>query len=380
MQHGYLEEDVRRERDLVCASPTLKDSAPVLIKDLWKAFPPSVGCSRTQKPQVAVCGLTAAIHKGEVFGLLGSNGAGKSTTLGILTSDIAPTSGEAYVNGFDITGTIPGGVVEARKRIGLCPQTDPLLDLMTGRETLRMFARLRGVPTSNVDATVRDLLRKLTLIPHADKTTESYSGGNKRKLSLGIASLVGDGGVLLIDECSSGLDPLARRKMWDLIEDLAVQRSAIITTHSMEEAEALSSRVGIMAHGQFIALGSIQHLKSKYLDGYSIDMSASPGTSEDEIDTVISEIVNKVLPGSHLNERHGRFLTFDMPRMSDLGLGTCFKRLQELKESARSPIESYSLSQCSLEQVFIKLVKKANERRSGEPQHENHEDSMIVNG
>ena len=107
---------------------------------------------------------------------------------------------------------------------------------MTGRETLAMFARLRGIPYDKIEEATNDLLTDLTLTPHADKVADSYSGGNKRKLSLGIASLVGDGGVLLIDECSSGLDPLARKKLWGLIERLAIQRSVIITTHSMEEA------------------------------------------------------------------------------------------------------------------------------------------------
>ena len=99
-----------------------------------------------------------------------------------------------------------------------------------------MFGRLRGIPVNRIDIVVDQLLDKLTLTPHADKPSESYSGGNKRKLSLGIAALVGQGGVLFIDECSSGLDPLARKKLWGLIEQLAETRSAIITTHSMEEA------------------------------------------------------------------------------------------------------------------------------------------------
>jgi ATP-binding cassette subfamily A (ABC1) protein 3 len=243
-----------------------------------------------------------------------------------------------------------------------------------------------------VDDVVNKLIDKLTLRAHADKKAESLSGGNKRKLSLGIASLVPQGGVLLIDEASSGLDPLARRRMWDLIEDLASRRSAIVTTHSMEEAgiafaiwttlnpsitlltfdeiimlfaEALCSRVGIMAHGQFIALGPVQHLKTKFLDGYSISLSCRADTPEHVIDFTVSDILNETIPGSKLTERHGRFLTFEIPRMSDLGLGTCFKSLEGLKESESSPIESYSLSQCSLEQVFIKLVKEANEREFG---------------
>ena len=114
-----------------------------------------------------------------------------------------------------------------------------LLDLMTGRETLRMFAKLRGVPRHSIETVVENLLGRLTLNPHADKQAGSYSGGNKRKLSLGIAALVGDGGVLLVDECSTGLDPLARRKLWSLIEDLSLNRSVVLTTHSMEEAGRL---------------------------------------------------------------------------------------------------------------------------------------------
>jgi len=107
-----------------------------------------------------------------------------------------------------------------------------LLDLMTGRETLTMFAKLRGIPSNEVDALVQDLLDRLTLTPHADKVTKAYSGGNKRKLSLGLA-LIGDPKVLLIDESSSGLDPLAKRRMWDLIEEAARSRSVILTTHSV---------------------------------------------------------------------------------------------------------------------------------------------------
>jgi len=103
---------------------------------------------------------------------------------------------------------------------------------MTGRETLTMFAKLRGIPSNEVDALVQDLLGRLTLTPHADKVTKAYSGGNKRKLSLGLA-LIGDPKVLLIDESSSGLDPLAKRRMWDLIEEAARSRSVILTTHSV---------------------------------------------------------------------------------------------------------------------------------------------------
>lgn len=284
------------------------------------------------------------------------NGAGKTTTLGVLTGDITPTSGQAFVAGHDVTGVAPGGVAMARKNIGFCPQVDPLIDLMTGRETLRMFGKLRGIPKERLEATVDELLDRLTLTPHADKVSQSYSGGNKRKLSLGVA-LIGDPRVLFIDEASSGMDPAARRHMWSLIEQVSQQRSVILTTHSMEEAEALCTRLGIMVKGQMLCLGTVQHLKSKYLDGYTIDVHVTSDASEAAIDSVVSTILSTTLPGSTVAERHGRFLKFDMSSVSAFGLGETFRRLQQVKD--RTPVENYSISQCSLEQVFIKLVDSA---------------------
>jgi ABC-type multidrug transport system fused ATPase/permease subunit len=150
LAEAAVNEDIKTEEEFVKGDANLHMSAPVVMRDLWKIYPPSVGvlggllasfkwficCCRPNRPNQegndervlprrAVRGLTAAVQKGETFGLLGSNGAGKTTTLGVLTGDIAPTSGEAYVGGHDITGVVPGGVAQARKNIGFCPQTDP---------------------------------------------------------------------------------------------------------------------------------------------------------------------------------------------------------------------------------------------------------------
>jgi ATP-binding cassette subfamily A (ABC1) protein 3 len=184
---------------------------------------------------------------------------------------MSPTSDQVYVAGHDVAGKERDGVTNARKNIGFCPQVDPLLDLMTGRETLTMFARLRGIPGDTVAKDVKEFLDRLTLTPHADKPAGTSSGGNKRKLSLGIA-LIADPQVLLIDEASSGLDPVAKRRMWNLFSEVSRERSVILSTHSMQEAEALCSRAGILSSGQLLALGSVQHLKSKYLDGFPIDI------------------------------------------------------------------------------------------------------------
>lgn len=276
--------------------------------------------------------------------------------MGLLSGDVSSTHGSAYIAGHNATGGSNAGVSEARRNIGFCPQKDPLLDLMTGRETLTMFARLRGVPSKQVKSLVDELLDRLTLTPHADKVTKAYSGGNKRKLSLGLA-LIGDPKVLLIDESSSGLDPLAKRRMWDLIEEAARSRSVILTTHSMQEAEALCTRVAIMVKGEFVCLGSVQHLKNKYLDGYSVDIFCKSSASDAVVDDVETEVLYS-LPGCRVSERHGRFLRFEVANVSCMGLGTCFRRLQEIKNNPDLHVENYSVSQCSLEHVFVKLVNK----------------------
>jgi len=388
-QTDELDADVAQEKEFVLEhKDELKTEASVLIVDLWKVFPPPTSvlgrflgyfrklwnCLRKQqtqeetskKPKKAVQGLSTQIMAGDTFGLLGVNGAGKTTTMAVLTGDTHPTSGEAYVAGYDVTGRTSGGVIEARKHIGFCPQIDPLLELMTARETLTMYGKLRGVPSNQLAQTVDDLIHALTLTPHADKAAGKYSGGNKRKLSLGIA-IIGDPKVLFIDEASSGMDPVARRKMWELISMIGEKRSVILTTHSMEEAEALCSRIGIMIAGQMKALGSVQHLKSSYLDGYTVDMQCKPDSHISLVDFAIEHVTNVVLPGSVLKERHGRFLRFDVQSISKgvdvdvgdkAGLGFMFGKLQEMKMDEKWNVENYSISQCTLEQVFIKLVKE----------------------
>jgi ATP-binding cassette, subfamily A (ABC1), member 3 len=280
-----LDDDVLAEERRVNENSTVfKKTAPIMYHNLWKVYPPSVGllgsimawlrqilwriyscccccCGKGAKPEEqrraylpkrAVRGVSTVVEKGETYALLGSNGAGKTSTLGVLTGDVSATSGQVYVAGHDATGKEErNGVTLARRHIGFCPQVDPLLDLMTARETLEMYGRLRGIPSRYIDGRVEHLLEQLSLTPHADKPSQNLSGGNKRKLSLGIA-LIGDPQVLLIDESSSGMDPLSKRRMWNLIAKVSKNKTVVVTTHSMEEAEALCTRAGIMAKGRLL--------------------------------------------------------------------------------------------------------------------------------
>jgi len=297
--------------------------------------------------------------------------------LGILTGDIRSTNGEAYVAGHDITGRTPGAVGKARRCMGFCPQIDPLLDLMTGRETLRMFGSLKGIPNLFLDETIDDLLDALSLSPHADKPSCTYSGGNKRKLSLGIA-IIGDPDVLFIDEASSGMDPVSSRKMWALINKISERRSVVLTTHSMEEAEALCTRVGIMTSGRMRCLGSVQHLKNKFLpgSGYTVDVMCESDVGSDVVDRLEREILDHAFRGSLVTERHGSFLRFDTPFQGNRGengdasrldLGNLFQLMQNLKEDPMFRIEDYSISQCTLEQVFLNLAKENDDQITQNP-------------
>jgi ATP-binding cassette subfamily A (ABC1) protein 3 len=153
---------------------------------------------------------------------------------------------------------------QAQQRMGYCPQFDALIDLLTGEETLYMFARLRGVNEDLIPQIVIALIELMNLKKHAKKPVYAYSGGNKRKLSAAV-SLIGDPAIVLLDEPTTGMDPKARRHFWNAIAQFRDHgKPIILTSHSMEECEALCTRLAIMVNGKFKCLGSIQHLKSKF--------------------------------------------------------------------------------------------------------------------
>lgn len=230
----------------------------VVLKDLTKVYG---GTSVT-----AVDHLCLGIPRGQCFGLLGINGAGKTTTFSMLTGDLSITEGTAFLDGYDIRTNLR----EVQQRIGYCPQFDALIERLTGREMLTMYAHLRGVPPEKVKDLVSTTIQHLHLSKWADKLCGDYSGGNKRKLSTAIA-LVGNPPIVFLDEPTTGMDPVARRFLWDsLMTVMKGGRSIVLTSHSMEECEALCTRLAIMVNGQFKCLGSTQHLKSRYGTGYTL--------------------------------------------------------------------------------------------------------------
>ncbi len=233
----------------------------ILIDKLRKVYPGG---------KVAVKGLSYGVQLGEVWGFLGINGAGKSSTLAMLTGAALPTSGTAQLAGYDVIQQQP----EVRRLLGYCPQFDALLELLTVREHLELYARIKGVPKDDVAATVETQLDDFDLRPYSNKLAGTLSGGNKRKLSVA-ACLIGNPPIVILDEPSTGMDPVARRAMWKVISRVATERkqcSIILTSHSMEEVEALCTRIGIMVGGRLRCVGSAQHLKAVHGQGYVSQM------------------------------------------------------------------------------------------------------------
>ena len=207
----------------------------------------------------ALQGLTLQVSEGELFGLLGPNGAGKSTTINILCGLLEPTAGTARVGGH----LLPREAREVKEIIGVCPQDFSIFPYLTGRENVLLFGELAGVPRKELRDRAAALLDRLGLDGEADRRVKGYSGGMKRRISLATA-LIGDPEIAFLDEPTTGLDPQSRHAVWEFIRTLKERRKTVVlTTHYMEEAEALCDRVAIIDHGKLIALGTPEELRTK---------------------------------------------------------------------------------------------------------------------
>lgn len=356
---------------------------------------------------VAVQDVTFGVTRGEVFALLGPNGAGKTTTISLIRGDLQPSNsaGDIFVENVSVVKQR----ALARSHLGVCPQFDAM-DQMTVLEHLRFYARIRGV--SDVDHNVNEVVRAVGLTPYGNRLAAKLSGGNKRKLSLGIA-LMGNPTVLLLDEPSSGMDAASKRIMWRTLAAVVPGRSLVLTTHSMEEADALATRAGIMAV-KMLALGTTEHLRRKYGNRYHVHLvhAASPHTTTEDMER-IRVWVHDTFPGAEVEQKtyHGQLrfsvpVSFSSSSSSSVtaydpeldstadpkdeiqthivptgsssssstpfslpiptkprGISTLFSLLEQHKEDLG--IAYYSVSQTSLDQVFLTIVGQHNVQEEG---------------
>ncbi|XP_019557858.3 phospholipid-transporting ATPase ABCA1 [Aedes albopictus] len=300
-------------------------------------------------PVSAVKWLSLGTYPAECFGLLGVNGAGKTTTFRMMTGDESISFGDVWINGVSVRTNL----AQAYRHVGYCPQFDGLLDELTGWETLHIFATLRGIPAAYIQSVIRSQAEELGLTMHLDKPTRDYSGGTKRKLSTALA-LIGNPSVIFLDEPTSGMDPGAKRQLWNVINRLRdAGRTIVLTTHSMDECEALCTRLAIMVNGEFKCLGSTQHLKNKFSGGFLLDIKMASAPNLDELKIRVAAVkafVSERFREAVLKEDLQSSLSYHIPR-SELTWSAMFGIMEASKEVLG--IEEYSLGQTTLEQVFL---------------------------
>lgn len=207
-----------------------------------------------EKPR-AVDGVSFTVKKGECFALLGLSGAGKSSTFNMLLGQESISGGQAYLDNLSLENMY-NEPEKMHKLVGYCPQTNSIEDFLTVQKSLYYIAELVGVKVDKIERTVEEYIRRFDLLEFKNTRAGALSGGNKRKLCCAQAML-GTPKVMFIDEVSAGVDPVARRTVWKGMHFEANESALLLTTHTMEEAEALATKIGIMASGKLKCMGTL---------------------------------------------------------------------------------------------------------------------------
>jgi ABC-2 type transport system ATP-binding protein len=286
----------------------------------------------------AVDGISFSVKHGEIFGLLGPNGAGKSTLIRMMTTLIEPTSGTARVNGFDVRHAAN----EVRKSIGVIPQASTSDMDLSAEENLLIFAKLYGVPRERRMKVIHDLLDAVELGPWGNKPVKNLSGGMRRRLEIA-RGLVHQPKVFFLDEPTTGLDPVSRVTVWEMLERLKKERdlTILLTTHYMDEADNLCERIAIVDHGKLVALDTPFKLKTSIPGSNILEVSFS-SIPEDWLATL------KALP--EVEEVTTQDHVYRI--LSDNGSRTTVE-LVEAARRAGITINSLSVQTTTLDDVFM---------------------------
>ncbi|XP_041352800.1 cholesterol transporter ABCA5-like [Gigantopelta aegis] len=355
--------DVAEERNRVANLSDVADKAQITVsyvQNLRKEFKKYGKISgmfyfwKANKAKVVVRNATFAVDVGEVFGLLGPNGAGKTTTLNMIIAETVATRGKVIVAGHNVHSSMS----EAFQALGYCPQHDALWDSITLKEHLECYAAIKGVPKEDIESVVGYYIDNLKLLEHEKKGAKKLSGGTRRKVSF-VISMLGAPEIVLLDEPSTGMDPQSKRFFWDTVSSSfqLTGRGAILTTHSMEEADALCSRVAIMVNGQIQCLGPTQHLKDKFGSGYVLEVKLkNTGGDLDEQMNKLEGHLATIFPQIVRLERFAERGQYKIPKTDVNLLSRSFSALESMKNSHN--IEEYSFNQSTLEQIFLDFAKK----------------------
>ncbi|XP_045426721.1 cholesterol transporter ABCA5 isoform X4 [Pipistrellus kuhlii] len=352
------DEDVKAERLKVrelMSCQCCEEKPAIMVSNLHKEYDDKKDFL-TRVKKVATKHISFCVKKGEILGLLGPNGAGKSTVINILVGDIEPTSGQVFLGDYS---SDPAEEDDSVKCMGYCPQINPLWPDITLQEHFEIYGAVKGMSPSDIKEVTNRITNALDLKEHLQKTIKKLPAGIKRKLCFAL-SMLGNPQITLLDEPSTGMDPKAKQHMWRAIRTAFKnkKRAAILTTHYMEEAEAVCDRVAIMIAGQLRCIGTVQHLKSKFGKGYFLEIKLKDWIENLEIDRLQREI-QYIFPNASRQESFSSILAFKIPKEDVQSLSQSFSKLEEAKHTFA--IEEYSFSQATLEQVFVELTKEQEE-------------------
>ncbi|CAD8188760.1 unnamed protein product [Paramecium octaurelia] len=298
----------------------------------------------------AVKGTSFGIEPGQIFGLLGPNGAGKSTTFNMITSKLKPSTGTILLEHQEVRK----GLGDVYQNVGICPQFDSLYDIVNVRRHLQIWAYLKGLRGDEVNQTIEYFMKVMQLTAYENTLASQLSGGNKRKLCVALA-LMGGTNMQFFDEPSSGVDPIARRFLWNAIQQGVKlrQSSVILTTHTMDEAESLCNKIAIQVNGRFACLGSVQHLRSKFGDGYRVVIE--PTNNMDNADVIAQEITKYFGNIYIMNDMHTGKIICKFP-LKGFQFHQTFYFFQEKLQKEFNLIKDFQISQPNLEQIFMQFA------------------------
>ncbi|OMH81975.1 ABC transporter A family member 9 [Zancudomyces culisetae] len=328
------DQDVKNERSRIIDGKYPRDS-PLILRRVRKVYPGG---------KLAVKDISFAISKGDIFGLLGPNGAGKTTLISMLSGLYKVSGGVAKLSGFNVTTETK----QVYRHIGICPQHDILWDDLTIAEHLYFYARLKGIPAREERQVVEKIIKDVDLYSKRNALSKNLSGGQKRRLSIAI-SFVGNPSVVFLDEPTTGLDPEVRRTVWNVINRNKVGRTIVITTHSMEEAEVLCTKIGIMAHGTMRCFGTQLRLKQLYGSGFLLMASADEAKMPD----VVSYISSLLPPDATLVDSFSNTVSWEFKPEPGL-IPRLFSEISQNK--AAYSINDWGISQTSLDEVFLRII------------------------
>ncbi|OFW19655.1 MAG: multidrug ABC transporter ATP-binding protein [Acidobacteria bacterium RIFCSPLOWO2_02_FULL_65_29] len=292
----------------------------------------------------AVKGISFTVEKGEIFGLLGPNGAGKSTLIRMLTTLLPPTSGTALVNGFDVVKQADG----VRHSIGVIPQAMTSDLELSVEENLMFYAKLYGVPREKRARLMAELLDAVELTQWRDKQVKKLSGGMRRRVEIA-RGLMHEPRIFFLDEPTTGLDPVSRVAVWEMLRKIKAQRdlSVLITTHYMDEADKLCDRIAIVDHGELKALDSPLTLKASIPGKNMLEASFSPVPSD-------WEGTLRILPGVEEVTRHDNVF-----RLASTNGPATTMALMERAERAQVAVQSLGVQSTTLDDVFVHYTGRA---------------------